>query len=81
MARATLKKLVLRSKSAKSSPDSFVQMLIQLAYYRMHKQITPVYETASTRMFHHGRTETGRSLSVQSKEFVEAFDNDSIIVT
>ncbi|RKO95709.1 CoA-dependent acyltransferase, partial [Caulochytrium protostelioides] len=63
---------------AKTSPDSFVQMALQLAYYRLHGAPTAVYETAATRGFAHGRTETGRSLSSESLDFCAAFDNDDV---
>ena len=65
---------------AKASPDAYVQMALQLAYYRMHKEVTAVYESASTRFFKHGRTETGRSMSVESLNFIKAFDNDDVAV-
>jgi carnitine O-acetyltransferase len=64
---------------AKASPDSFVQIALQLAYYRLHKQPTAVYESASSRLFAYGRTETGRSLSSESLEFCKAFDNDDVL--
>ncbi|KAI8820719.1 acyltransferase ChoActase/COT/CPT [Fimicolochytrium jonesii] len=61
-------------KTGKSSPDAYVQMALQLVFHRIHKEFAAVYETASTRQFKHGRTETCRSLSTDSKAFVEAFD-------
>ncbi|KAL4075558.1 acyltransferase ChoActase/COT/CPT [Scleroderma citrinum] len=53
-------------------PDAFVQLALQLAYYRLHRRTTPVYETALTRSFHHGRTETIRSLTRESFAFSQA---------
>ncbi|KAL4063023.1 acyltransferase ChoActase/COT/CPT [Scleroderma yunnanense] len=53
-------------------PDAFVQLALQLAYYRLHRRTTPVYETALTRSFHHGRTETIRSLTRESFAFVRS---------
>ncbi|KAI8925851.1 Choline/Carnitine o-acyltransferase-domain-containing protein [Entophlyctis helioformis] len=64
---------------AKSSPDAYVQIALQLAYYRLHGDVTPMYESASTRKFLHGRTETGRSTSSESVAFVKAFDDDEIL--
>jgi carnitine O-acetyltransferase len=64
---------------AKTSPDAYVQIAMQLAYYRMYKEPTPVYESASIRLFKHGRTETGRSMSTESLEFIKSFDNDDIL--
>ncbi|CAG8510683.1 5698_t:CDS:10 [Paraglomus occultum] len=62
-------------KSVKVSPDAFVQMVLQLAYYRHHGEPVPTYETASTRAFLHGRTETVRSCSVDSVAFTKIFDD------
>ena len=53
----------LRKPSANYSPDVFVQLALQLAYYRLRGHTTPVYETALTRSFHHGCSETIRSLT------------------
>ncbi|KAK9767662.1 Carnitine O-acetyltransferase mitochondrial [Basidiobolus ranarum] len=65
-------------KQIKVSPDAFVQMALQLAYYRQYGESCPTYETASTRAFAYGRTETVRVCSSDSVAFVEAFDDDSI---
>ncbi|KAI9306900.1 acyltransferase ChoActase/COT/CPT [Cunninghamella echinulata] len=65
-------------KVGKLPPDAFYQMVLQLAYYRAHGKVTATYETASTRKYLFGRTETIRSCSLDSKNFVEAFDNPSI---
>ncbi|XP_023227114.1 carnitine O-acetyltransferase-like [Centruroides sculpturatus] len=56
-------------KSQRLSPDSFIQIALQLAFYRLHKQLGPTYESASTRKFLHGRTETIRSASVEALDF------------
>jgi carnitine O-acetyltransferase len=47
-------------------------MALQLAYRRMHGRYTAVYETASTRLFLHGRTDTIRSFTSESRKFCEA---------
>lgn len=62
-------------QSLKCSPDSFVQMALQLAYFRIHKKIPFTYESASTRMFYHGRTETIRSASTKSHIFCRVMSN------
>ncbi|KAF9969969.1 Carnitine O-acetyltransferase mitochondrial [Actinomortierella ambigua] len=62
-------------KSVKCSPDAFVQMALQLAYYRHYGTWTPTYESASTRLFLGGRTETVRSCSVESVAFVKGFES------
>ncbi|XP_044848331.1 carnitine O-acetyltransferase isoform X1 [Mauremys mutica] len=64
-------------KLEKISPDAFIQMALQLAYYRMYGQVCATYESASLRMFRLGRTDTIRSTSVDSLKFVQAMDNPS----
>jgi len=58
-------------KSQKLSPDSYIQMAIQFAFYRLHNVAGAHYETASTRKYLHGRTETIRSCSLESVEFAQ----------
>uniref|UniRef100_A0A673IPU4 Carnitine O-acetyltransferase-like n=1 Tax=Sinocyclocheilus rhinocerous TaxID=307959 RepID=A0A673IPU4_9TELE len=53
-------------KSQKMSPDAFIQVALQLAYYRFYKRCCPTYESASLRMFRLGRTDTIRSTSIDS---------------
>jgi len=59
-------------KHGKQSPDAYIQMVMQLAYRRMHGHGTPTYETASTRLFLHGRTDVIRTYSEDSQRWVEA---------
>ncbi|KAF8941640.1 acyltransferase ChoActase/COT/CPT [Dissophora ornata] len=68
-------------KSVKCSPDAYVQMVLQLAYYRHYGTWTPTYESASTRMFLGGRTETVRSCSVDSVAFVKGFGSKNADTT
>jgi carnitine O-acetyltransferase len=62
-------------KAYKCSPDAWVQMVIQMAYFKMNGKPAPTYESAQTRKFRWGRTETIRSCSVQSQDFVESMEN------
>jgi len=59
-------------KKMKVSPDAFIQMAFQLAYYKSTKKVCLTYESAMTRLFREGRTETVRSCSIPSTEFVKA---------
>ncbi|CAH0603196.1 unnamed protein product [Chrysodeixis includens] len=56
-------------KTQKLSPDSYIQMAMQLAFYRLHKVPGAHYESAATRMYIGGRTETIRSCSIESIAF------------
>ncbi|KAM4597171.1 carnitine O-acetyltransferase-like isoform 1-T1 [Fundulus diaphanus] len=64
-------------KAHKMSPDAFIQMALQLAYYRRFRRCCATYESASLRMFRLGRTDTIRSASSASASFVKAFDDPS----
>lgn len=55
------------------SPDGYVQMAYQVAYYRMMGHQASTYESAMTKRFYHGRTECLRSASKESKTLCEAF--------
>ena len=59
-------------KKHKVSPDSFIQIAMQLAYYRLHKLSPSTYESASLRKFVLGRTDTIRSCSLMSDKFVKS---------
>uniref|UniRef100_A0A8C5E0T4 Carnitine O-acetyltransferase-like n=1 Tax=Gouania willdenowi TaxID=441366 RepID=A0A8C5E0T4_GOUWI len=59
-------------KQYKLSPDAFVQMALQLAYFRMYKLCCSTYESASLRMFKYGRTDGIRATTEDSLQFVQA---------
>ncbi|KAJ2720955.1 Carnitine O-acetyltransferase mitochondrial [Coemansia sp. D1744] len=59
-------------KKMKVSPDAFVQMAMQLAYYRQFRHVPATYESASTKAFARGRTETSRSVSAHSAAWCKA---------
>lgn len=66
--------------AAHISPDAYIQLALQLAWFKSRGSHTATYETASTRLFLHGRTETIRTLSVESVAFVRAMtDNGSSV--
>jgi hypothetical protein len=54
------------------STDAFIQLAIQLAYFRVTGKLAHTYETAHTRVFFHGRTETVRSCTADAATFVTA---------
>lgn len=58
------------------SPDAFVQMAFQAAYYGLYGRVECTYEPAMTKTFLHGRTEAIRSVTEQSVNFVQTFWGD-----
>ncbi|RDI82806.1 hypothetical protein Vi05172_g7082 [Venturia inaequalis] len=65
-------------KKFKCSPDAYVQMVIQLAYFKMYGKNRPTYESAATRKFQLGRTETTRTVSDDSVAFCNAMADPEI---
>ena len=65
-------------KRFRTSPDAYVQMIIQLAYHKMFGINRPTYESATTRRFQQGRTETCRSVSDESVAFCNAMADTEI---
>uniref|UniRef100_A0A672JUI8 Carnitine O-palmitoyltransferase 1, liver isoform-like n=1 Tax=Salarias fasciatus TaxID=181472 RepID=A0A672JUI8_SALFA len=62
-------------KKCRASPDAFIQMVLQLAYYRVSgRTFCLTYEASMTRLFREGRTETVRSCSNESSAFVRALE-------
>ena len=64
-------------KGQKISPDSFVQMAIQLSFMKMHNVPAATYESAATRIFSQGRTEVIRSCLPETVKFTQAMTNPS----
>lgn len=60
-------------KEAGFSPDAYVQMAMQLATFRLWGEQVGTYESTQVRPFLHGRTETTRTVSVQSQAFIQRF--------
>ncbi|KAI9824400.1 MAG: Carnitine O-acetyltransferase mitochondrial [Thelocarpon impressellum] len=65
-------------KTFRCSPDAYVQMVIQLAYHKMFGKNRPTYESAATRRFQQGRTETCRTVSDDSVAFCAAMAEPSV---
>ena len=64
-------------KKWKVSPDAAVQMAFQLAYVRVNPTLghPAVYESCAMKHFFHGRTETIRSATSESKSLVRVFQS------
>ncbi|KAI2469874.1 acyltransferase ChoActase/COT/CPT [Annulohypoxylon bovei var. microspora] len=65
-------------KKFKCSPDAYVQLVIQLAYHKMYGKNRPTYESAATRRFQQGRTETCRTVSDDSVAFCNAMADPEV---
>uniref|UniRef100_A0A8C6X086 carnitine O-palmitoyltransferase n=1 Tax=Neogobius melanostomus TaxID=47308 RepID=A0A8C6X086_9GOBI len=63
-----------RVKKLRVSPDAFIQISLQLAYYRDRGGFCLTYEASMTRLFREGRTETVRSCSNETCAFVKALE-------
>jgi len=59
-------------KQQRLSPDAWAQLVKQLAFHKMHGRPGVCYESCQTRKFQLGRTEVIRTVSNESKAFVEA---------
>ena len=69
------------AKGAKCSPDAWIQIAFQLAYFRDQGRFEQTYEASMTRLFRAGRTETIRSASNQSAAFVHAMQDPNTTPT
>lgn len=56
-------------KQKKLHPDTFVQLALQLSFYKLHCRPGSCYETAMTRRFFHGRTETMRPCTLEAQQW------------
>lgn len=58
-------------KTCGLSPDAFIQLALQLAYYRLHGKLTATYESASLTRFLQGRVDCIRSASPEALRWVK----------
>ncbi|KAF5386863.1 hypothetical protein D9615_002089 [Tricholomella constricta] len=59
------------------SPDAFVQMAFQAAYFGLYGRTECTYEPAMTKSFLHGRTEAIRTVQPESVNFTKTFFSDA----
>ncbi|XP_077301169.1 carnitine O-palmitoyltransferase whd [Arctopsyche grandis] len=67
-------------KKCRISPDAYIQMALQLAYYRNANRFSLTYEASMTRLFREGRTETVRPCTIESAAWVKAMDDKNSTV-
>uniref|UniRef100_A0AAX7UT57 carnitine O-palmitoyltransferase n=1 Tax=Astatotilapia calliptera TaxID=8154 RepID=A0AAX7UT57_ASTCA len=65
-------------KKCRVSPDGFIQMALQLAYFRERGTFCLTYEASMTRLFREGRTETVRSCTNESSAFIRALEGGEV---
>ncbi|XP_037788959.1 carnitine O-palmitoyltransferase 1, liver isoform-like [Penaeus monodon] len=62
-------------KKCRLSPDAYIQMALQLAYFRDAGKFNLTYEASMTRLFRDGRTETVRPCTIESAAWVKAMED------
>ena len=68
-------------KKCNLSPDAYIQMALQLAYFRDAEKFCLTYESSMTRLFREGRTETVRSCTMESSAWARSMDDPDIKVS
>ncbi|XP_077206675.1 choline O-acetyltransferase [Paroedura picta] len=58
-------------KKQKMSPDAYIQVALQLAFYRLYGRLVPTYESASIRRFEEGRVDNIRSATPEALAFAQ----------
>ncbi|XP_057662082.1 carnitine O-palmitoyltransferase 1, muscle isoform [Diorhabda carinulata] len=64
-------------KTCEISPDAYIQMALQLAYFRDAGKFCLTYEATMTRLYREGRTETLRPVTVDSVAWVKSMENQN----
>ncbi|XP_059143054.1 choline O-acetyltransferase-like [Physella acuta] len=59
-------------KSQNMSPDAFIQLALQLTYYKIHGRMTSTYESCSVRRYRQGRVDVIRANSPPALAWVKA---------
>ncbi|XP_070518050.1 carnitine O-palmitoyltransferase 1, liver isoform isoform X1 [Cardiocondyla obscurior] len=67
-------------KTHSISPDAYIQMALQLAYYRDAGKFNLTYEASMTRLFREGRTETVRPCTIESSKWVKAMESTTTTI-
>uniref|UniRef100_A0AAY3ZUQ7 Choline O-acetyltransferase n=1 Tax=Denticeps clupeoides TaxID=299321 RepID=A0AAY3ZUQ7_9TELE len=65
-------------KKQKMSPDAFIQVALQLAFYRCNGRQVSTYESASIRRFRQGRVDNIRSATPEALAFARAMTDERV---
>uniref|UniRef100_A0A0X3P6D9 Choline O-acetyltransferase n=1 Tax=Schistocephalus solidus TaxID=70667 RepID=A0A0X3P6D9_SCHSO len=63
-------------KTVNMSPDSFIQLALQLTHFKLHGYLVATYESASTRRFRLGRVDNIRASSIPALKWCRAMTAD-----
>ncbi|XP_005794628.1 choline O-acetyltransferase-like [Xiphophorus maculatus] len=68
-------------KKQKMSPDAFIQISLQLAFYKCRGRLVSTYESASLRRFQEGRVDNIRSATAEALAFVRSMTDERATFT
>ncbi|XP_037610209.1 choline O-acetyltransferase-like [Sebastes umbrosus] len=68
-------------KKQKMSPDAFIQVALQLAFYKCNRRLVSTYESASIRRFQQGRVDNIRSATPEALAFVMSMTDERATFT
>ncbi|KAM4623605.1 choline O-acetyltransferase b [Polymixia lowei] len=68
-------------KKQKMSPDAYIQIALQLAFYRCNGRLVSTYESASIRRFQEGRVDNIRSATPEALAFVKSMTDERANLT
>ncbi|GAA6214394.1 choline O-acetyltransferase-like [Lates japonicus] len=68
-------------KKQKMSPDAFIQVALQLAFYKCNGRLVSTYESASIRRFQQGRVDNIRSATPEALAFVKSMTDERVTFT
>ncbi|XP_075999660.1 choline O-acetyltransferase b [Genypterus blacodes] len=63
-------------KKQKMSPDAYIQVALQLVFYKCNGRLVSTYESASTRRFQEGRVDNIRSATSEALAFVKSMTDE-----
>ncbi|XP_056433571.1 choline O-acetyltransferase-like [Gadus chalcogrammus] len=63
-------------KKQRMSPDAYIQVALQLAFYRCNGRLVSTYESASIRRFQEGRVDNIRSATPEALAFVKSMTDE-----
>ncbi|XP_047465737.1 choline O-acetyltransferase-like [Mugil cephalus] len=68
-------------KKHRMSPDAYIQVALQLAFYKCTGRLVSTYESASIRRFRQGRVDNIRSATAEALAFVESVADERATFT